>query len=425
MSNENDGGTVATAPVLAAPASDGAPNPNSATEAPPEAKKRRFNPIILIGVVAVLAVAGVLYYLYTQTYQDTDDAQVNGHLDPIASRVDGTITAVHVDDNYTVKAGDPLVDLDPADSKVSLAQAQAQYDQATAQLGASHPNVPITRTSNVADVTSQQAEVANADAALAAAQHDLDSDIAKLKQAQATSDRNQADFARYQVLYDKKEVSKANYDQYRAIAEAQQAAVAASEAQVASARKIIDQRRAQLVSEQAKLRQTQQNGPLQLQIREADIKTSAANAEASSAALDQAKLNLSYSHITAPIAGVVTQRSAELGARVSTGQQLMMIVQIDDLWVTANFKETQLARMHPGQKVRIHVDALNDNFEGTVESMPAATGSATSVLPPENATGNFVKVVQRLPVRIRFNRGQHDLEKLRPGMSVEPKVELN
>jgi membrane fusion protein, multidrug efflux system len=414
MSNQNETGAVATAP---APASNEAP--------PAEVKKRRLNPIVVIGVVVVLAIAGVLYYLYTQTYQDTDDAQVDGHLNPIASRVDGTVIAVHVDDNYTVKAGDPLVDLDPADTKISLAQQQAQYDQATAQLNAAHPNVPITRTSNATDVSSQQAEVANAEAALAAAQHDLDSDIAKLKQAQATSDRNQADFARYQTLYDKKEVSKADYDQYRATAEAQQAAVAASEAEVSSARKTIDQRSAQLLSQQAKLRQSQQNGPLQLRIREADIQTSQANAEATGAQLDQAKLNLTYTHITAPVGGVVTQRSAEIGARVATGQQLMMIVQISDLWVTANFKETQLARMHPGQKVHIHVDALKDDFEGVVESMPAATGSATSVLPPENATGNFVKVVQRLPVRIRFNKGQRDLEKLRPGMSVEPKVELD
>jgi membrane fusion protein, multidrug efflux system len=414
MSNQNESGAVATAPAPAA---------GEAT--PAEVKKRRLNPIIVGGVIAVLAIVGVLYYLYTQTYQDTDDAQVEGHMNPIASRVDGTVIAVHVDNNYTVKAGDPLVDLDPADSKISLAQQQAQYDQAMAQVNAAHPNVPITRTSNATDVSSQQAEVADAEAALAAAQHDLDSDIAKLKQAQATSDRNQADFARYQTLYDKKEVSKADYDQYRATAEAQQAAVAASEAEVSSARKTIDQRSAQLLSQQAKLRQSQQNGPLQLRIREADIETSQANAEATKAQLDQAKLNLAYTHITAPIGGVITQRSAEIGARVATGQQLMMIVQIDDLWVTANFKETQLARMHPGQKVHIHVDALKDDFDGVVESMPAATGSATSVLPPENATGNFVKVVQRLPVRIRFNKGQRDLEKLRPGMSVEPKVELD
>jgi membrane fusion protein (multidrug efflux system) len=346
-------------------------------------------------------------------------------MDPIASRVDGTITAVHVDDNDQIKAGDPLIDLDPADSKVALAQAKAQYDQAVASVNAAHPNVPITRTSNATDISSQDAEVANADAALAAAQHDLDSDLAKLQQAQANNIRAQADYARYQTLYDKKEVSTADYDQYRATAAAQAAMVASSQADVDSARKIIDQRRAQLAEQESKLHQSQQNGPLQLQIREADILGQQANAEALKAALDQAQLNLTYTHITAPVDGVITQRSAEIGARVSTGQQLMMIVETRNLWVTANFKETQLARMHPGQKVHIHVDALKEDFGGTVESMPAATGSVTSVLPPENATGNFVKVVQRLPIRIHFNPNQKDLDKLRPGMSVEPKVELN
>jgi membrane fusion protein (multidrug efflux system) len=404
---------------MPAPASDGA----SAPEAPP--KKKRVNLFLIIGVLGVLALAGVLYYLYTQTYESTDDANVDGHMDPIASRIDGTIIAVHVDDNNTVKIGDPLVELDPSDSKVSVAQAQAQYDQAMASVKTARPNVPITRTSNSTDVTSQRAEVANAEAALAAAQHDLDSSLAKLQQAQANSARAAADYARYQALYDKKEVSTADYDQYRATAAAQAALVTSSQADVASARKVIDQRRAQLDQQQSKLRQAIQNGPLQLQIREADILGQQANAESAKAALDQAQLNLGYTKITAPVDGVVTQRSAEIGARVSAGQQLMMIVEIHNLWVTANFKETQLARMHPGLQVHIHVDALKEDFAGTVESMPAATGSATSVLPPENATGNFVKVVQRLPVRIRFNNGQRDLDRLRPGMSVEPKVELN
>ncbi len=415
LDNESQGGTVTTAPVMQASAMPDTPVP---------AKKRRIHPIVLIGVATLLVVAGVLYFLYSQTYEETDDAQVDGHLNPIASRVDGSITAVHFEDNQFVHAGDTLVELDPRDNQVAFAQARAQYDQAMAQVSAAHPNVPITRTSNTSDVTSSEAEVANAQAALAAAQHDLASSQAKLIQAQATSARNQADFARYQVLYDKKEVSKADYDQYHSTAEAQAAAVAAAQADVASSQQVIDQRRAQLLSQQAKLRQTQANGPLQLQIREADIKTSQASAEASSAALDQAKLNLTYNRIAAPIDGVVTQRSAEVGARISAGQQLMMIVQVNDLWTTANFKETQLARMHPGQRVRIHVDALKEDFDGTVESMPAATGSVTSVLPAENATGNYVKVVQRLPVRIRFNTGQRDLEKLRPGMSVEPKVHL-
>lgn len=414
--NPQAGGTVATAPVL--PASSIPDTP----EAPP---KRGINRFIVIGVIALLAVAGILYYLYTQTYESTDDAQVDGHLNPIASRVDGSVTAVHFENNQVVHAGDTLVELDPKDNQVALAQAQAQYDQAQAQVTAAHPNVAITRFTNTSDVTSSQAEVANAQAALASAQHDYDSTLAKLKQAQATSDRAQADFGRYQVLYDKKEVSRADYDQYRSTAEAQASAVAASQADVSSAQKMIEQRRAQLLSQQAKLRQAQSNGPLQLRIREADIKTSQASAEASAAALDQAKLNIGYTKIVAPIDGVVTQRGAEIGSRVSTGQQLMMIVQIHDLWVTANFKETQLARMHPGLKARIHVDALKEDFDGTVESMPAATGSITSVLPPENATGNYVKVVQRLPVRIRFDQGQRDLDKLRPGMSVEPKVHLN
>jgi len=413
----NAGGTVATAPVLSASA------PVETPEAP--VKKKGINRVLVIGVLAVLAVAGFLYYLYSNTYETTDDAQVEGHMDPIAPRVDGTIIAVHVDDNDVVKAGDPLVELDPADSRVALAQAQAQYDQALATLGTARPNLPITRTSNSTDVTSSRAEVADAEAALAAAQHDLDSDLAKLQQAQANATRAQADFARYQALYDKKEVSTADYDQYKATAAAQAALVAASQADVASARKIIDQRQAQLAQQQSRLHQSEQNGPLQLQIREADIKGDQASADAAKAALDQAQLNFNYTRITAPVNGVITQRSAEIGARVSTGQQLMMIVEIDHLWVTADFKETQLARMHPGQKVHIHVDALKQDFDGTIESMPAATGSITSVLPPENATGNYVKVVQRLPVRIRFNPNQAGLDKLRPGMSVEPHVYLN
>ena len=182
---------------------------------------------------------------------------------------------------------------------------------------------------------------------------------------------------------------------------------------------------AQLAEQQSRLEQTQRSAPLQVAIREVDIKSQQANAEATQAALEQSRLNLDYCRIEAPVGGVVTQRSAEVGARIGKGQQLFMIVQTDDLWVTANFKETQLARIHPGEHVRIHMDALHETFDGTVESMPAVTGSRTSVLPPENATGNYVKVIQRLPVRIRFNDGQKDLDKLSPGMSVEPTVRLD
>jgi membrane fusion protein (multidrug efflux system) len=389
------------------------------------APRRRVNPYMAGAIAIVLLAAALGWYFYSQGYEDTDDAQVDGHLNPIASRIDGTIHAVHVDDNQAVKIGALLAELDPSDDQVALQQAQAQYDQAMAQLGAAHPNLPITRISNLNDITSQQAEVSGAEAALAAAQHDLDSAVAKLRESQAMNERNQADFARYQTLFDKQEVARADYDQYKATASAQVQTVASNQAAVASAQKTVEQRMSQLAQQRSKLQQTQSSAPLQVAIRQADIKSQQANAEAAQAALEQSRLNLGYCRITAPVSGVITQRSAEVGARISKGQQLFMIVQTDDLWVTANFKETQLARIHPGQLVRIHVDALHDDFDGTIESMPAITGSRASVLPPENATGNYVKVIQRLPVRIRFNQGQKDLDKLRPGMSVEPKVHLD
>lgn len=388
-------------------------------------KSRGVNKFVIGAILVVLVAVGIGWYVYAQGFEDTDDAQVDGHLNPIASRIDGTIKAVHVDDNQIVHAGDLLVELDPGDNQVALDQTKAQYDQAMAQLSASHPNLPITRIGNQNDLTSQQAEVVAAEAALAAAQHDLDSAVAKLKESQAVNERNQADFARYQTLLDKQEVARADYDQFKATAAAQIQTVASNQSAVASAQKTVEQRRAQVAQQESKLQQTESTAPLQVAIREADIKSQQANAEAAQAALEQNRLNLGYTQIAAPVSGVITQRSAEIGARISKGQQLFMIVQTDDLWITANFKETQLSRMRPGQPVRIHVDALRDDFDGTVESMPAVTGSRTSVLPPENATGNYVKVIQRLPVRIRFNKGQKDLDKLRPGMSVEPKVRLD
>ena len=393
--------------------------------AEPTAPRRRVNPVILGIILVVLLAIGVGWYLYARQFEDTDDAQVDGHLNPIAARIDGTIKAVYVDDNQIVEAGKLLVELDPSDDQVALDQAKAQFDQATAQLQASHPNLPITVTSNRTDLTSQQAEVATSEAVLASARHDLDSTIAKLRDSEAANERSQADFARYKTLYEKNEAARADYDQYKAAAVSQGQTVAANQASVASAQETVRQREAQLDEQHGKLQQTLHNAPLQVAIRQADIKSQQANSEASQAALEKARLNLAYCRIYAPVSGVVTQRGAEDGARISSGQQLLMIVQTGDLWVTANFKETQLAHMRPGQSVRIAVDALHKTFDGTVESMPAVTGSRTSVLPPENATGNYVKVIQRMPVRIRFNANQQGLDKLRPGMSVEPTVRLD
>ena len=379
---------------------------------------RGISGAILILVVAIAAV----WYFYGRGSEDTDDAQVDGHLVPVASRIDGTIQAVHVDDNQTVSVGQLLIELDPKDNEVALHQAKAQYDQAAAQLTAAGPNVPITQITNQSDLDTGGSEVVAAEAALAAARQDLIAATAKLKESEAVNDRMQADFQRYQTLLDKKEVSRAEYDQYKTTAAAQMQTIAANQAAVDGAEKTVDQRLAQLDQQRSKLQQTRNSAPLRVAIREADIKSQRANAEAAQAAYEKADLNVQYGKIPAPVAGVVTERSAEPGGRVSSGQQLLMIVETDDLWVTANFKETQLAHMRPGQRVKVYVDALREDFSAKVESMPAVTGSRTSVLPPENATGNYVKVIQRMPVRIRFDSGQKDLDKLRPGMSVEPKV---
>jgi len=310
----------------------------------------------------------------------------------------------------------------PRDSQVALDQAKAQYDQAGGQLSAASPNLPMTQIANESDLTSGAAEVSAAEAAVSAARHDLAVAIARLKESQAVNERAQANYQRYQQLFSKHEVSRADYDQYKATADSQVQIVAANQASVSSAEEVVAQRSAQLAQQTSKLQQSRSSAPLRLQIRNADIKTQKANAEAAQAAYEKASLNVSYTRIVAPRSGVVTQRSAEPGSRVSAGQQLMMIVETGNLWVTANFKETQLAKIHPGQRVDVQVDALHEKLFGTVESLPAVTGSRTSVLPPENATGNYVKVIQRLPVRIRLNPGQKHLDKLRPGMSVEPKV---
>jgi membrane fusion protein (multidrug efflux system) len=398
----------------------------------PDAEKKPMDPAtkrkrILIGVAAgvVVLAAGILLWRHSQTYESTDDAQIDGHLNPIASRVAGTVKAVYVENDQPVKAGAPLVDLDPRDYEALVKQARAQYEQALAEVDVRNPGVPITQTANRSAVGTDTAAVLNAEAAIAGAQYDFDSNVARLRQAEANSRKSQADLARYKELADKHEISLSDYDQYVAIAAAQEAAVEASRAAAASSQKIVDQRRAQLQQQQNKLQENAQNAPRQVAIKQAGISSSMANASAAKAQLDIALLNLSYCHIVAPVDGIATGRSAEVGGRISVGQELVVIVQTQNVWATADFKETQLRKMHTGQRVTAQVDSLNQSFEGEIEYMPAATGDRTSLFPPENATGNFVKVVQRLPVRIRLDPNQRDFNKLRPGMSVEAKVYLD
>ena len=388
------------------------------------AKKARF---ILIGSVVgvVLAIGIVLWFLHASTYEETDDAQVNGHINSVAARIEGTVTNVFVENNHYVNAGEPLVDLDPKDYQVAYDQGNARLLQAKLSATAAQPNLFITRSSNRADTMSAAADVATAEAMVSAAQNDVAQTEAHLRQSEADNLRAQNDLARYKQLVAKDEVSQQQYDQYLASARSQQAAVEADQAGVSSAKQTVLQRAATLRQQQARLAQTDANGPRQEEIRSTDIENQRAGVAVARASLERDQLNLAYTHIVAPVAGIVMLRSAEMGDRVSVGQRLLQIVQIDDLWIDANFKETQLRKMHPGQRVTVKVDSLKEDFEGTVDAMPAATGDRASLFPAENATGNFVKVVQRLPVRIRLKAGQRDLEKLRPGMSAEPKVSLD
>ena len=389
----------------------------------PATKRRRIVIGVCIGIL--LLVGGVAWWLYSRTYESTDDAQVDGHLNPIASRVAGTVQTVYVENEQPVKAGQPLVDLDPSDYTVLVDQARANYEQAIAQASAQGPNVPITEVSNRTLVDTDEAEVVNAEAAIASAQRDYDSNAAKLRQADANNLKSQADLVRFKKLVDKEEIAKSDYDQYIANAGSGVATVEANQFTAASSAKVVEEKRALLLERQSKLFQDKANSPRTVTIQKATFASANAAADSAKAQMDAALLNLSYCHIVAPVDGIASQRSAEVGGRISIGQQLIVIVQTATVWTTANFKETQLRKMHVGQRVTIKVDSLGESFAGEVENMPSASGDKSSLFPPENATGNYVKIVQRLPVRIRFDPNQPGFDKLRPGMSVEPTVHLD
>jgi len=381
--------------------------------------------ILIAGLAALLACAAATgWALYSQRYETTDDAQVDGHLNVVSPRISGTTAAVYVTDNQMVEAGQPLVDLDPSEQTVAYAQAKAQYDQAVAQLNAQRPSVAITQADNSANAITGDVQVAQAKAAFAAASQDLASASAKLAEAEAVRSRDDTDLTRYEQLFQAGTVSRQDYDRAIAAARSSDANALAAKASLASSEKLVEQRKAEIQAQTAKREQTARTAPRQLSIREADLANAEANVEIAAAQLNRAALNLSFCHIVSPVRGIVTQRSAEIGNRVSEAQPLMMVVATNDTWITANFKETQLARMYAGQRAKVHVDALKKDLQGTVESIPAITGARSSVLPPENATGNYIKVVQRMPVRIRLDANQESLERLRPGMSVEATVWL-
>lgn len=380
--------------------------------------------LIFFVFLAIAGGAGLYYWIHSRDFESTDDAEVEAHLNSISARVDGTITHVYVDNNWMIKAGEPLVDLDPRDFQVAVDQTQAQVAQARSQVSALRPNVPITQVENTTNISAAEADVTNAEAAVGVAERDRDSAIARLAEAQANASKAHSDLERYTILIKNEEVSQQEYDQVAATAKAQDATVAANRAAVAAAGRTVEQRQAQLAQTKARLTQYRNNAPAQVAIRQANVASQQASVQTAQAALEQAELKLSYTKIVSPVAGIVIKRSAEVGERINAGQQLLMIAQTGDLWVTANFKETQLHNIHPGQSARIHVDALGQDFDAYVDTIGGSTGAISSVLPPENATGNYVKVVQRIPVRLRFKPNQNGLDRLRPGMSVEPEVRV-
>ena len=391
-------------------------------------KKKGIRPLIILIILIVLgalAVGGFFLYGYLDSYESTDDAQVDGHINSVSSRIAGTVTNVYVEDNAYVKTGQVLVALDPRDYVVAREQAEASLAQSQAQITAQSPNLPITTTTNATTLTSAGFDVASSLAGIASAEANYATALANVRQAQATHANDVAEVARFKVLVDKDEVSREQYEAKLTAAKASQATVEAYQAAADASLKIIDQRKAETSQARARQEQARQTAPLNAAIQRATTASRQADAKRSKAIVDQSLLNLQYTKIISPATGIVGKKSVEVGTRVNPGQELLVVVPLDDIWITANFKETQLRRMREGQRVTLKVDAFARKYEGYIQSVAAASGAKYSLLPPENATGNYVKVVQRIPVRIRLKAGENDDHRLRPGMSVEPKVWFN
>ena len=363
----------------------------------------------LIFLLIVAAAACIFLWRYYAVRESTDDAQIDGHIGPISSRVPGTVIQVYVEDNTVVRRGQILVQLDPKDYQVALERAEADLADAIATAKAAQTGVPITTTTSSSNI-----DVSHA--ALNAAQHEVTSAQAQVAQADANYTKASQDLKRYQALVEKDEISRQQYDAAIAAEQAARATLDAARAAVATAE-------SQVVQAQANVRAAQ-IAPQQIAQFRARAGAAEAAVKTRQAAVDQAKLNLEYTTIRAPFDGITSKRSVEPGSVVAAGQPLFSLVDLEDLWVTANFKETQLKGMQLNQHATIHVDAFDHDYKGYVASFGGATGARFSLLPPENATGNYVKVVQRVPVRINFDKGEDPEHRLRPGMSVEPTVIL-
>lgn len=389
--------------------------------------QKRFsvhNPRVrMAAIIAAIVLVVSLFFLwrYFSSYESTDDAQVDGHLNSVSSRVSGHVEKLLVADNQYVEAGTPLVQIDPSDYQVAVDRAQADYDSALAAAKAAQVNVPITSVNSGSQLSTAQADVENARAGIAAARQQHAAAIAQTAQAQANNVKAQSDVARYKLLVDKQEISQQQYEQAIAAAQSSAASVDAARAAASAAADQVRQAEARLAQAESNERAAG-TGPQQMAVIRARAQAAEAEAGQKKAALEQAKLDLSYTRIVAAVSGIVTNRTVEAGQNVQLGQDLMKVINLDDLWVTANFKETELRKMVVNQPVTIHADINGKDYKGHLQSLSGASGAITSLLPPENATGNYVKVVQRIPVKITFDSGETKDHVLRPGMSVEPKV---
>jgi membrane fusion protein (multidrug efflux system) len=399
------------------------PRPADPVYVPPANRKskRRRNIVILI-VVLVVIVGGVFLWRYFSSYESTDDAQADVHLYPVSARISGYVVKVNVGDNQWVEKGTVLVEIDPKDYEVAVAQAQANLDSAEATAQSLNITVPITSVNTSSQLDSTASDVENANAGILAAEQQLTAAHDQLEEAQANDVKAQDDLHRYKLLVDKREVAEQVYDQALATAKSSTAMVAGASATESAAQQFVQEARSRLTQANAN-HQSAETGPQQVSSTRARARAAIADVEQKRALLEQAELNLQYTKIVAPVTGEVN-KTVVAGLNVQPGQQLLTVVPLDEVWITANFKEAQLRDMRVGQKADIHVDSSGRTLKGHVDSIAGATGPLFSLFPPENATGNYVKIVQRIPVKIVLEPGENRDLQLRPGMNVVPDVYL-
>lgn len=407
-----------------APETSPASTPAQAAErkySPDARRKRRRNLIIGISA-AVLIVAGLLLWRYLSSYESTDDAQVDVHLYPVSARISGYVVRVNVNDNQWVHKGDVLVEIDPTDYQVALAQAEANLANAEATARSLNITVPITSENTVSQLQFTASGVEDAREAITAAERQLAAAHEQVEAAEANDVKAQDDLHRYKLLVDKHEVSPQTYDQALAAAKSSTANVAAAQASESAAEQFVQQTQSRLAQATAN-HENAQTGPQQVSSTRARVQAAIADVQDRRALLQQAQLNLQYTKIVAPADGEVN-KTVVVGLNVQPGQQLLTVVPLDEVWITANFKETQLKHMRVGQKVDLDVDSSGRTLRGHVDSIAGATGPLFSLLPPENATGNYVKIVQRVPIKIVLEPGENRDRWLRPGMNVVADVHL-